>query len=155
MSEAPATITAFVRESNAIEGIYRDPTDDEISAHLRLINLFEVSATALGDFQAVVAPGLPIRERPGMNVRVGNYIAPEGGPNIVRRLQAICKKANRNECPWKVHLAFERLHPFLDGNGRTGRALWAWHMKALGQDPFALPFLHRFYYQTLEHDPCR
>jgi len=38
----------------------------------------------------------------------------------------------------------------MDGNGRTGRAIWAWQMQRLGRDPFALPFLHRFYYQTLE-----
>lgn len=43
------------------------------------------------------------------------------------------------------------LHPFMDGNGRTGRAVWAWAMQRDGQDPFALSFLHRFYYQTLEY----
>ena len=47
--------------------------------------------------------------------------------------------------------AYEMLHPFMDGNGRSGRALWAWMMLRLGQDPFALLFLHRFYYQTLEN----
>ena len=51
--------------------------------------------------------------------------------------------------PWKMHVDFETLHPFMDGNGRTGRALWAWHMRRLDLDPFALSFLHRFYYQTL------
>jgi hypothetical protein len=39
---------------------------------------------------------------------------------------------------------------YMDGNGRTGRAMWAWQMHGLGHDPFALPFLRRFYYQTLE-----
>lgn len=58
-------------------------------------------------------------------------------------------KPGLHDDPWKMHVAFEKLHPFMDGNGRTGRALWAWHMKQLGLDPFALSFLHRFYYQTL------
>jgi hypothetical protein len=33
-----------------------------------------------------------------------------------------------------------------------GRAIWvwAWQMQKMGRDPFALPLLHRFYYQTLE-----
>lgn len=146
---ADSRLAEFVRESNRIEGILRDPTADEIQAHVRLLRLLQVQATTLGDFQAVVAPGKPLRERRGMNVRVGNHVAPEGGPGVVRKLQAICRRANRHDNPWTVHVAFEILHPYMDGNGRTGRALWAWNMQALGLDPFALPFLHRFYYQTL------
>jgi len=38
----------------------------------------------------------------------------------------------------------------MDGNGRSGRAIWAWQMLGDEQDPFAIPFLHRFYYQTLD-----
>jgi len=141
----------FIRESNWIEGILRDPTEDEIAAHEQLLGLVQLDPTTIGDFQAVIAPGMPIRRHEGMDVRVGNHIAPEGGPSIVRQLQRILDKANRaSDGPWSVHVAFETLHPYMDGNGRTGRAIWAWQMQRLGHDPFALPFLHRFYYQTLD-----
>jgi hypothetical protein len=141
----------FIRESNRIEGILREPTEDEIAAHERLLRLLHLSVTTVGDFQAVVAPGRPIRSDRGMNVRVGNHIAPEGGLHIIRRLQRILTKANqRTGTPWSIHVAFETLHPYMDGNGRTGRAIWSWQMQGLGQDPFSLPFLHRFYYQTLD-----
>lgn len=143
-------LVEFVRESNRIEGILRDPTPDEVEAHERFLRLFQVHATTLGDLQAVLAPGMPLREREGMNVRVGSHIAPEGGPNILRRLQALLRKANGNADPWELHCAYETLHPYMDGNGRTGRALWVWMMMGQGRDPFALPFLHRWYYQTLE-----
>jgi Fic family protein len=52
--------------------------------------------------------------------------------------------------PYQQHHQYESLHPFTDGNGRSGRTIWAWHMMRVGRDPFALPFLHRFYYQALE-----
>jgi hypothetical protein len=81
-----------------------------------------------------------------MKVRVGNHIAPEGDPTIARRLTRMLDMANRTSDPWRVHVAFETLHPYMDGNGRTGRAIWVWQTQRTGQDPFALPFLHRLYY---------
>jgi hypothetical protein len=143
-------LVAFVRESNRIEGILGYPTEAEIVAHERFMTLPQLDLTAVTDFQAVVAPGKPIRSAEGMNVRVGTYIAPAGGPDIPRQLESILREANISGNPWSIHVNFEKLHPFMDGNGRTGRAVWAWQMQNLGRDPFALPFLHRFYYQTLE-----
>jgi hypothetical protein len=32
----------------------------------------------------------------------------------------------------KLHIEFERIHPFEDGNGRVGRILWQWHRLKLG-----------------------
>ena len=143
-------LVAFVRESNRIEGILGYPTEAEITAHERFMALPELGLTAVTDFQAVIAPGKPIRSAKGMNIRVGNYTAPEGGPDIVLALTNILALANYSAGPWSIHLSFEKLHPFMDGNGRAGRAIWAWQMQKIGRDPFALPFLHRFYYQTLE-----
>jgi hypothetical protein len=85
-----------------------------------------------------------------MNVRVGNHIAPEGGPHIIHRLQRILSKANQDcDTPYSMECP-RRLRNTSPGNGRTGRAIWAWQMQGLGHDPFVLPFLHRFYYQTLD-----
>jgi Fic/DOC family len=148
----PARLTTFLRESNAIEGIYGGPGDAEIAAARRFLELPEVNALALGDFQTIIAPGKPLREHPGMNVQVGNYLAPPGGPNILRRLQALLRRANEpGSDPWETHCRYETLHPYLDGNGRTGRLLWAWQTHRVGRDPFIRPFLQSFYYETLEH----
>ena len=144
------TLVDFVRESNAIEGILREPTAKEIAAFEALLGRKEMTIEDLNSFQTIVAPGNPIRNSPHMNVRVGNHIAPRGGREIVDQLTLICANADSTD-PWKAHVAFETLHPYLDGNGRTGRALWAWQMLKANQDPFALPFLHRWYYQTLEN----
>ena len=141
----------FITESNMIEGILRPPTPQEIEAAEKFMANDCQTAITLGDMQAVFAPGKPIRERAGMDVYVGNYQAPPGGPNVIANLNRICRAAREYVHPYKVHVRFEKLHPYLDGNGRTGRMLWAWAMQNNGQDPFALSFLHRFYYQTLEH----
>lgn len=154
------TISDFVRESNRIEGIERAPTATEIDATAMFLDKDRLSVEEICALQEVYAPGKPLRDRVGMNVRVGNYVAPGGGRTIVVELMSLVGKLNKakpgyHDSPWHRHIEFERLHPFMDGNGRTGRALWAWHMRKLGNDPFALPFLHRFYYQTLENDPAR
>lgn len=37
--------------------------------------------------------------------------------------------------PKTAHIRFEKIHPFIDGNGRTGRLLMWWHEIKLGQEP--------------------
>lgn len=150
-------VVAFVTESNRIEGIYTVKAG-EVMATSALIETTKLTLDDVLEVQSAYAPGMPLRDRPGMNVGVGNYIAPRGGRDIYNELVLLIERLNRAEPsdnPWKTHVTFERLHPFMDGNGRTGRALWAWHMIKVGLDPFALPFLHRFYYQTLENDTER
>ena len=50
--------------------------------------------------------------------------------------------------PFAVHVAYENLHPFMNGNGRSGRALWLWHMGGIEKVP--LGFLRTWYYQSLQ-----
>lgn len=150
MTHSLTKLATFIAESNLIEGIYREPSNAEIDAVDVFLNS-DATEESLNAMQAVFAPGYPLRSCVGMDVRVGSHIAPRGGPQIVVRLNEIIEHAHTVKNPWQVHCEFETLHPYLDGNGRTGRMLWAWHMMELGRDPFALPFLHRFYYQTLEN----
>lgn len=144
-----AALQAFVEESNRIEGILAlRPV--EVKAHEVLLARDEIVLDDVVAFVSVVA-GARLRERAGMNVRVGNHVPPPGGPEIGRSLTSLLRRLFRLELtPYEGHVAYEQLHPFMDGNGRSGRAIWAWHMMTSGQDPFALPFLHRWYYQALD-----
>lgn len=145
-------LDAFVRESNKIEGILRDPEPQEIEAHYALMKLREPSVDDMRAFVAIVQPGAVIRDKPTLNVRVGNHIAPQGGPQIVCALEGIMGLA-RDGDPYTIHRQYEDLHPFIDGNGRSGRALWLWMMVGRGQVSRALNlgFLHLWYYQSLDN----
>ena len=116
------TLEDFVRESNRIEGINRDPTQEEIIAHEILIANKEVTIKDLEAFVSIIQPGAVLRNKIGLDVRVGNYYPPLGGPEIKFMLQGILDI-------WiiiggyKTHIAYEKLHPFTDGNGRSERSL--------------------------------
>lgn len=144
----------FVEESNRIEGIMRTATDAELSAHAAFLALDQPRIDDVQAFVSVVQPGAILRDRENLNVSVGNHIAPRGGPAIRERLAGMLARMSRCD-PWEMHVAYETLHPFTDGNGRSGRTLWAWRMIRLSPDGLALGFLHRFYYQTLERSPGR
>ncbi len=133
----------FVRESNRIEGINRDPSAAEITAHEKFVKLGLLTIEDVQDFVNVVAPGHKLRDQYGLDVRVGDHIAPRGCPEIRTALQTILTGIGGKD-PWQTHIEYETLHPFTDGNGRSGRAIWLWQMTSA-----PIGFLHNFYYQTL------
>lgn len=140
----------FVCESNRIEGIVREPTKAEIAAHEKLLLLPYVAVDDLIRFVGVIAPGKLLRTEPGMDVYVGDHAPPSGGDGIVPALLTILEDS-RTEPPYTVHHRYETLHPFMDGNGRSGRALWLWMMQDHGdlRQALGIGFLHTWYYQSL------
>lgn len=151
-SDAIYQRAAFVIESNKIEGIARPPTKEELDEFERFLALDRVEVSDLEAFVRVYQPDAMLRRTSWQNVQVGSHVAPPGGPEIERELSDLLRWACGNGIsPYDAHVRYETLHPFTDGNGRSGRALWAWQMGRFNYWPgLKLGFLHCFYYQTLE-----
>jgi len=140
----------FIKESNAIENIHREPTTKEIKEYNRFLDLDVVNFEDLEKFVSVNAPGHILRNKEGVNVWIGGEMAPPGGVAIVYKLVSILVDMEEAGA-YSTHVKYEHLHPFTDGNGRSGRALWLWQTKKLHGCIPNLGFLQSFYYQTLQH----
>ncbi len=96
----------------------------------------------------IYQPDARLRNQYGMDVFVGDHTPPGGGPYIHHSLERLLinfKRGQNKSVPYLSHQYYEELHPFTDGNGRSGRALWLWYMR----NNAPLGFLHHWYYQSL------
>ena len=72
------------------------------------------------------------------NIGINGYLPPDGDTieNLLTKYVGQFNSIDENEEPLekicKLYLIFELIHPFKDGNGRTGRALCAWKMFSYG-----------------------
>ena len=138
------TLEDFVKESNWIEGIIRDPSIKEMDAHRFFLSYHTPSLADLQGFVSAVQPNAVLRDKIGLDVTIRDYIPPLGGPKIEKTVNNLL---NMDLDPHLLHIGYERIHPFTDGNGRSGRVLWLHKMGGIEKAP--LGFLQTFYYQTL------
>ena len=149
-TQAAFTLTDFIRESNRIEGIHR-VTYEQIEAHKRFLALEKLTIAGLCVFVDAVAPHAELRSRRGLNVRVGVHVPPLGGPQVETDLRDLLERVQApgdRPSPFVAHCEYETLHPYTDGNGRSGRVLWLWMMGGIEKAPGG--FLYEFARQTLD-----
>lgn len=150
-----SVLTQLCTESRAIEGL--SPSD----ASVTVLRAFLSTPLTLDSVKAYcyAEAGTVVRARAGMDVRVGRYICPPGGPAIPTELETIVNDAAQQSWPsWNTHARFLNLHPFMDGNGRTARAIYI-HQGMQSQHGFqwlaSRPLLQSLYYSALSDNDAR
>jgi hypothetical protein len=89
-----------------------------------------------------------------MAVRVGRYVPPPPADvsGLMFELLTWWNKEAANLSPVLssaiVHYRFEAIHPFADGNGRTGRALALWELYRRGFDTHHIFSVDEFYWEN-------
>ncbi len=143
------TLIAFARESNEIEGITDERRHLSHAAALeKFLKLKEVTVHDVQEFVAAVEPGAFLRTCDHHRVFIGGKEAPKGSGVLVAIHNLIGKLEFGPEAN-KIHKEYENLHPFTDGNGRSGRAIWLWQMVNHSGYDGRYKFLQQYYYKTL------
>ena len=153
----------FIKQSFLIEGevIGSKELDTQMEEHKKLHEKIVGEKDEENMYKHVVSfadkLGGKLRKEYGLDVRVGDHLPPRGGPFVEYELIEMCKKIKDVRAEKHVlqfHIQFENLHPFTDGNGRTGRAIWWAQMCLLNKEhrlDLPLSFLQKFYYETLSN----
>jgi Fic family protein len=141
----------YIQQSNYIEGV-RNPIEvqqslkawnylrhqpfltDEVVLRVHYFIMRNFPAKGPGRFRKV-------------NVQVGSQLCPSSH-NVPYLMDSWIDDmmGYKTSDPKVMHVRFEKIHPFLDGNGRTGRMLMWWHETQLGRTPTLITYEGRWDY---------
>ena len=144
----------FAHESNRIEGINSLALDVPHGYALgQLLSVDRMLTVAdVDEFVRTIQPDASFRSLPGLDVYVGNHRPIPGGPRVMAEMVQLLLEINNNLYhPFGTHKMYETLHPYTDGNGRSGRALWLWQMHKYHGYKAERLFLWQWYYQSLDN----
>jgi Fic family protein len=169
----------FVYQSGMIDPqpgyLGNEPGCKMFDNHMRALNFvlsdgWELSSHTPLDIHRILTKDIPFFERDSGKYRtVDAWIGHDLCPNPIlfnnlmdqwftstkRMMDSFVDKCGdeieAKKIAWISHHIFEVVHPFIDGNGRTGRLLLAKVMHDLGYDPIIVNFDDRFsYYDSIE-----
>lgn len=138
-------IKKFLRESNAIEGVYDDFSFLKAQeAWDYLMSQDVLTVDSILKTHAILMVGKLKQKEIGAfrrcDVRVGNQTLIHFDLVPERINQWVQSVMNPDLYVHSIigHIEFERIHPFIDGNGRVGRMLLNWVRLKITKDPFLI-----------------
>ncbi len=140
-------IEQHINQSNLIEDV-RDPNEvvQSLVAWNYLKNQPFLNLSVVLETHRLIMKNL-LPEKPGragslrlINVQVGRRLCPHYNevPDLINAWLLKMDDWWYDLYPIAMHIEFEHIHPFIDGNGRTGRMLLWWHEMKQGQIPTAI-----------------
>lgn len=139
-----------IHQSNLIENINSKSADRQsMKAWVYLIKQDIISQPALLQLHKLITKGQLPKSEAGhyrkIGVYVGNHVPPEPflAQQLIYNWLYDLLDHWKTLDPKEMHIRFEHIHPFVDGNGRTGRMLMWWHEIKLGKEPTLISFDNR------------
>ncbi|MFH0890005.1 MAG: Fic family protein [Candidatus Aenigmatarchaeota archaeon] len=138
VSATKENILEFCLESNLIEGVDEDnPASPFVSQHLAAFDYARNNKKiSIRELHRILMNGLidvkgeEAGEYRKHHVRIGRHVHPPPGyvveslmGGLEEDMEVALLKGYRQHTEWELHNRFEVVHPFVDGNGRTGRLL--------------------------------
>lgn len=132
--------TRFLRESNAIEDVWDEESLRCAKKAWKYVSkLKKLNCEALLTTHKILMQNQPILEKEKGSFRtVPVWIGGREGkpwyavPELMAQFFENIKEHDKWEDIKRDHVFFEKIHPFVDGNGRTGRILMNWQRQRAG-----------------------
>lgn len=145
-------IPRWIHESNLIEGV-NDPAADAVcvEAYRWFLHQPMGTDTILELHKRIMAGRLPpqyVGEWRTVDVTVGGRLCPpfERVPALMADWFQRFAGASSAAQAIIAHVAFENVHPFVDGNGRVGRMIMNWQREMAYLRPMTITYRDRWEY---------
>ena len=148
-------LTSFIKESNLIEQVN---SEEEIKQSIKAFRYLEkqkkLTINNICKTHEILMKNLLSNKEAGKIRNVDVWVANRKGciPNNINSfLSMLLKKSSVQDGldALDFHVSFEKIHPFIDGNGRIGRLIYYWQCKKIGIKSFIFRSKERQSYYDL------